>query len=124
MIGARALQWAVSTFGKVALSRRERACRFIEEAIELVHAIGLPQDVVEKLVQRVYERERGGLEREFGQAALTLELLATVAHVPPLESLAEQELARIQSIPRSEWDRRHAEKVAKGIANVAAGENS
>ncbi len=31
------LAWAVKTFGPIALDRKERAMRFMEEAIELGH---------------------------------------------------------------------------------------
>lgn len=114
-----ALKWAVETFGDIALDRTERVSRFIEEAIELAHSLGLPAELIESILIRCYRRPRGLPTLEFGQAMLTLALLAEVVNAP-LYTLAAQEFERIQSIPKAEWERRHKEKVELGIASASA----
>lgn len=110
------LRWAHKTFGDIALRRDERAMRFVEEAIELVHAEGLPADTVRKIIDRVYARPAGDVRKEIGQAQLTLDCLAQNIGIGTYpESLREWE--RIKAIPKEEWDRRHSAKVALGIAN-------
>lgn len=112
---ARALMWAKETFGDVALDARERALRFLEEAIELGHAMGIDVDTVLAIVDRVYDREGGNIPREIGQAQMTLECLAKAIGVDA-DVEATNEFYRIQAIPKEEWERRHAAKVALGIA--------
>lgn len=113
-----ALQWAVDTFGTIAFDPQERALRFIEEAIELVDAIGLPQVAVESIARRVYDRPQGVPQKEFGQAMLTLELLAEVFYIDAREESAN-EFKRVQTISQEEWGRRHRAKVALGIAHLS-----
>jgi hypothetical protein len=112
---SRFLQWAHETFGDIALDPQERAMRFLEEAVELAHAVGLDATTVGMITARVYSRPAGGVPREIGQALATLELLAKVVDVDA-DQEAYAEFARVQSIPQEEWDRRHAAKVAIGIA--------
>lgn len=111
----RALTWAVEMFGPDALDAKERAMRFLEEAIELAHALGVKPTVATGLVERVYSREQGDVVKEMGQARLTLDLLAKAILVDA-DDAADQEFFRIQKIPREEWLRRHAAKQAKGLA--------
>ncbi len=113
---SRALNWAVETFGPVALDPEERAMRFVEEAIELAHSLGLSSETLSAISQRVYGREAGKVPREMGQAQLTLELLSKAINVD-LDAEAMQEFYRIQSVPKAEWERRHAAKQALGIAH-------
>lgn len=109
------LQWAVDMFGQIALDRQERLSRFVEEAIELAHAEGMRLDLMEKIVARVYSRERGNTAKEIGQAQACLE---TFAESIGLSSDAEAtiEFERVKAIPKEEWTRRHSAKVALGIA--------
>jgi hypothetical protein len=103
-------------FGTVALDRKERASRFIEEAIELCHAVGLEDDVILATLNRVYERPRGDLRKEIGQAQATLETFAENEGMSSEEE-AQREWARVRTIPQGEWKRRHDAKVALGIAS-------
>lgn len=102
----RALAWARDTFGDIAMSRRERALRFLEEAIELVHAEGIDLLLIPKAVARVYSREPGDATRKIGQACLALEILAENMGV----SAADQAEAEL------EWEKRYGAKVKIGIA--------
>jgi hypothetical protein len=110
-----ALMWTKDTFGDVGVNPVERSMRFIEEAIELVHALGLSAKAIAAIVARVYARDSGNCGREFGQAQLTLELLAEACGFD-LDRLAAAEFARIQQIPQAEWQRRHKAKADIGIA--------
>lgn len=111
----RFLEWAHRTFGDVALDPQERAMRFFEEAAELANALDLSQETMIAIVNRVCSREAGDIRRELGQALCTLELLAKAIGVDA-EDEAAKEFQRVQRIPQAEWDRRHAAKVAIGIA--------
>lgn len=109
------LAWAVRMFGPVALNRRERVSRFLEEALELAHADCMELSQVDKIAWRVWSRPPGDLPREVGQAQATLDLLAeSIGLLTDAE--AAKEFERVQTIPQEEWTRRHAAKVAIGIA--------
>lgn len=109
------LQWAEETFGSIALDRHERLLRFIEEAIELSHAVGIPPETIAAIVERVYSRPVGDMRQEVGQVQATFECLTRVLGVDA-DAEATAELVRVKSIPKSEWAIRHAAKVAIGIA--------
>ncbi len=111
-----ALQWAVEMFGSIARNRRERALRFLEEAIELAQVEGVEEGIVASVLQRVYSRAPGDLAKEIGQAAMCLEVLAWNAGLNA-DAEAAREFSRVQTIPKSEWARRHDAKVALGIAS-------
>jgi hypothetical protein len=111
--------WAADMFGPVALEAPERAMRFLEEAIELAHAMGMPQHTAEAITKRVYGRDAGNIPREIGQAQMTLEVLAKAIGVDA-DHEATQEFFRIQKIPKEEWQRRHSAKQAIGIATPSA----
>jgi NTP pyrophosphatase (non-canonical NTP hydrolase) len=116
---SRALNWAVEMFGDVALEPRERTMRFVEEAIELAHAMHLERSTLDAIVERVYSRKHGLIYQEIGQSQITLECLAKSIGVDP-EAEADREFFRIQAIPKAEWERRHAAKLAIGIATLVA----
>jgi hypothetical protein len=109
------LRWAVEMFGPIAKDKQERALRFIEEAIELAHAAGLPFSAVELVALRVYDRPPGEVDREIGQAQACLETMAENLGLSA-DIEAEREFARVKTIPKEEWQRRHRAKVVVGIA--------
>ena len=108
------LAWAVEMFGPVALDREERLLRFVEEAVELAHAEGLSRVGLAKIVGRVYARNRGETPKEIGQVQATLECFAESIGLSA-DVLAQLEWSRVQTIPKEEWQRRHAAKAAVGI---------
>lgn len=112
---SRFLDWAHKTFGDVALDPRERVLRFLEEAVELAHAMNVSLATTDKILWRVYARQPGEPQREIGQALATLELLAKSMNVDA-DAEATKEFERVQAIPKEEWARRHGAKVALGIA--------
>lgn len=111
------LGWAVDIFGPIASDDMERTRRFIEEALELAHAMGLPLRDVDKISARVYSRPRGTIPQEVGQAQATVECLAENMNISA-DREASLEFDRVRSIPKEEWERRHAAKVSIGIAGA------
>lgn len=112
---AEVLAWAVATFGDVAKDRCERTMRFLEEAIELAHALDLEYGTIQAICERIWKRDKGYIPREIGQAQMTLEALAeSLGHCADRE--ASNEFDRVRKIPKDEWQARHAAKVAIGIA--------
>jgi NTP pyrophosphatase (non-canonical NTP hydrolase) len=109
------LYWAIETFGPVAANVDERAARLVEEAIEAVHAVGLPITFIQRIAERVYAKPQGAVAQEIGQVAITLEAFAEILH-HRVEFEAEREWQRIQKIPKEVFAERHAAKVAAGTA--------
>lgn len=109
------LAWAHVTFGDIALDDLERTRRFLEEAIELAHAMALPKHDAERILERVYSRPAGVIPQEIGQSMVTLEMLGENMGISA-NNEAAREFDRVKAIPKSEWDRRRAAKVAIGIA--------
>ena len=109
------LDWAVKMFGPIAMDDQERMARFVEEAVELAHAGFMPAEKLQAIIQRVYSRPAGTIRKEVGQAQATLECYAECMGLSADEEAA-REWERVQSIPPEEWQRRHAAKVALGIA--------
>lgn len=72
----------------------ERRARFIEEALELVQALGMSESDVMEVVGYVFNRPLGLPGQEFGGAQSTLAVLAAHAGYDLMEE-AEQELARV-----------------------------
>jgi hypothetical protein len=70
--------WIVKCFGIQALeSRRERALRFIEEAIELAQSSGLTNTDVKIMSDYVFNRIPGDVDNEIGGVCVTLNGLAS-----------------------------------------------
>jgi hypothetical protein len=109
------LTWAVEIFGPIANDRRERIRRFAEEALELVHAECLSLDELDRITHRIWSRPPGETLKEIGQAQACLETFAESIGVSS-NTLADIEFERVQTIPKEEWQRRHAAKVKIGIA--------
>ena len=65
---SRALIWAEQTFGPIVLDAEERCLRFVEEAVELANAIGVNHITLQAIIARVWNRDRGDVARELGQA--------------------------------------------------------
>lgn len=92
---ARVQKWAVACFGEaIAGDRGERACRFLEESVELAQACGLSKADALSLVNYVYSRPPGNVPQEVGGASLTLAALCA-AHGLYLDAASEDELGRV-----------------------------
>lgn len=66
------LPWLYSIFGVTAYNRAYRAARFLEEALELVQAVGLDRASAAALVDYVYDREIGEPFQELGGVMITV----------------------------------------------------
>lgn len=113
------LAWGVGLFGSEALNPEERLMRFFEEAAELAQAGGMSRRVVDIILDRVYARPDWNVRKEIGQAQACLEMYAHVIGESS-DDLAEKEWQRVQTIPREDWERRHAAKIELGMATKQA----
>ena len=94
----RTSTWAGACFGElIAGDQKERAQRFVEEALELAQASGIPREEVLQLVDYVFGRPAGQFEQEVGGVLTTLALLCAARQVR-MTVCGETELARV-------WDK-------------------
>lgn len=93
-----AFAWGGRTFGEINLNKRERARRFLEEAVELVQAAGLGASAVVDIVSHVYNKPPGEPAQEAGGVGVTLLMLCQCLGISA-EHAERKELARVQNIP-------------------------
>lgn len=115
---ADVLQWAINSFGPIAKNRDERAARLAEEAIEVAQAEGVSLEIVQRIAARVYSRPPGELWQELGGLAITALAFADNVELS-FSECAQSEWQRVLSKPRDWWQRKHAEKVAAGTADLS-----
>lgn len=90
----RVLEWVKACFGASSIvNLEERNHRFIEEALELVQATGMPKDAAHQLVDYVYSRPAGEPHQEVGGVMITLAALCSAAGLAMGED-GETELRR------------------------------
>ncbi|MGU9981545.1 hypothetical protein ACJ4V0_16030 [Phreatobacter sp. HK31-P] len=88
-------RWMNQCFGReVPRDRRERAHRFLEEALELAQVAGCTAHEASQLIAYVYSRPKGEKEQEVGGVMVTLAALCTALNVDQSKS-AETELNRV-----------------------------
>lgn len=111
------LAWAADTFGPIALDRKERALRFLEEALEVAHAEGVEQMIADRLLGRTWNRnpDPADTPREIGQAYACLETYAESIGVSA-DVEATKEFKRVQTFPKEVLVERHKAKIVLGIA--------
>lgn len=87
--------WLVVAFDGMpeATSPRERNFRFLEEALELVQACGLPKEDALKLLDYTYGRPPGEVAQEVGGTLTTLAALCLAQNVD-MDEAGEAELRR------------------------------
>ena len=109
-------KWVTETFGLQCFeSLQERASRVTEEAIELAQVCEVPQEYVQKILERVYSRDVGEIHQEIGGVATTL--LALTENIgEDLEVLIEQEISRIEAGGKTKFKKKHLEKLAAGTS--------
>lgn len=87
--------WMQECFGpEISADQVERNHRFLEEALELVQALGCTKDEAHKLVDYVYGRAVGDPPQEVGGVMVTLAALC-LANGMDMDAAAETELSRI-----------------------------
>lgn len=87
--------WLMECFGQqIASDKAERNHRFLEEALELVQALGCTPESAHQLVDYVYGRPVGHPPQEVGGVMVTLAALC-LAQEMDMHQAGETELARI-----------------------------
>lgn len=114
------LDWIEATFGPtfgadITRSSRERALRFLEEAVETAQAGGVPRWQAVSIVHRAFDRPVGEIAQEIGGAFVCLEALAEAVGIDA-DAECEREFARVQTTSPEERAARHAAKKAEGLA--------
>lgn len=90
----RVIDWVNKTFGHQLSATRKMGYRFMEEAVELVEALGMTREDVHRVVDYVFDRKSPGEPfQELGGVMVTL---AVVAETNGLNMMvaAEMELSR------------------------------
>lgn len=111
----RVTDWIIRVLGAgCARDPRERALRFVEEAIELGQACGLAPEDVQALSARVFTRPAGELRQEIGGVGVTLLALGECVGID-VDTEEERELTRVESADPEGFRRKQAEKTAQGL---------
>lgn len=94
----RVKPWMDACFGEtISNDKLERNDRFIEEALELVQAIGYNRDRAHALVDYVFDRPVGEPFQEVGGVRVTLAALCLANGIDD-DAAAEMELARVWTL--------------------------
>jgi hypothetical protein len=112
------LDWAVRSFGPIAMNIDERAARVAEEAIEIAQVEGVPLETVKRIADRVYSRAPGERWQEIGGTMIGMLSYAQIIGLS-LADCTHREFQRVLSKPREWWQKKHAEKVAAGTADLS-----
>lgn len=107
------VDWGIRCFGEAHMKDPiVRAARFLEEAIELAQAVGLPKDHAQRVLDYVYAREPGNVAQELGGVSNTQYSLADALGL----SVAQCEQVELERCWRSnpeDFARRNLEKIEK-----------
>ena len=91
-----------------------RCLRFIEEALELAQAHGLPADLIQHQLAITYARPKGSIGQEIGGVMVTLNAYCEAMHYS-LAAAEGLEIARCNSKPIEHFQRRQKEKREAGL---------
>jgi hypothetical protein len=106
----RVYDWGIRAFGLAHMTNRiERSARFLEEACELVQAIGLPEATAQRVLAHVYTKPSGRPTQEFGGVGVTQLALAHCIGVSA-DECELREIMRVESMPVEHWARRNRDK--------------
>jgi hypothetical protein len=93
----RAKAWLAAVFGPESLHDvEERGLRFLEEAMELVQALGVSKEQASGLVEQVFDKPEGEPVQELGGVTVTLSSLCAVAGLDPASAF-EIEFSRCET---------------------------
>ena len=115
---ADVLAWAIRSFGPIAQNEDERAARVAEEAIEIAQVEGVPIETIKRIADRVYSRPAGERWQEIGGTMIGMLSYAEIIGLS-LAECTHREFQRVLSKPREWWQKKHAEKVAAGTADLS-----
>lgn len=107
------LNWAVTTFGPVALDPVERSARIVEEAVEVAQADGVPVAMLHAIIERAYSRPKDTVAKELGGLLVTVYACAALSDLDP-QLLLSGEVDRVLSKPREHWAAKHDAKMVDG----------
>lgn len=106
-----AWNWGVRCFGLGHMTDWTlRALRFGEESVEVMQSLGVTRDKAHQLVDMVYDRPVGEIERELGGSLVTLACLCH-SRGESMEDLLEREIQRVLSKSPDHFRQRNQEKV-------------
>lgn len=111
----RAADFVAIAFGVASMAPEERAARFLEEALELVQALGMSAVDADRLLSHVYSKPRGDAVQEAGGVGITLLALASACGFSA-DRAERQELERVEALPVGHFRRRHNLKADAGVA--------
>lgn len=101
--------WMLSCFNAdIAKNKKERAFRFLEEALELVQAIDCTKEEATKLVEYVFDRPAGRPAQEVGGTLVCIAALCNACGIV-MDDAGEDELERIWDIKdkiRQKWNQK------------------
>lgn len=107
--------WCATTFGKEhAESRRIRALRFLEEAIELVQAQGLDHHDVAFVSDYVFGRPVGQTPQEVGGVMIALNCLCENLGLS-IDTCERNEASRVLTVDPEKLRAKQALKTAEGL---------
>ena len=110
----RMMAWCRGVFGAMGTGVHERALRFLEEAVELVQALGMTETQAMRVLRYVYSRSPGEPEQELGGVAVTLNTLADACGLL-LGECEENEFRRVQTMPKDVLIKSQRRKANNGI---------
>lgn len=111
--------WCVAAFGTDhASSLTQRGVRLLEEAIELYQAADGTAEMAHRLIDFIFDRPVGDLEREIGGVGITLLALAAATN-RSADKCEADELARVLARPLEHFTARNEDKNAAGFNTVA-----
>lgn len=114
----KVVRWVTSRLGDAAMDPHERGMRFGEEAVELLHAVGITEDEVVKLVYHVYKKPVGEIYQEIGGAVTTLLALSDSQNID-MNMATLKEIDRIYVLPPERFQKRQALNAELGIGKPA-----
>lgn len=110
-----AWEWGCRCFGLDHMNnRRIRSLRTTEEVVELGQALGVPEDVVHKLVTTVYSRPAGNVYQEIGGSMVTLMCLCRSMHIDA-ETVFLIEMQRCLAKDPAHFAKRNQDKINLGL---------
>lgn len=110
-----AWEWACRSFGKKhMMDPQVRAARFLEEAVELVQAIGLDKTQAQKVLDIVYSRPAGNTQFEVGGVQMTFMTLCKALNIDR-DYYFYMELSRVLEYPTEHFTKRNQQKMDLGL---------
>lgn len=112
--------WVEETFGAQSQrNKRERAVRFLEEALELAQASGVGAHMVQHIIHRVFSKPADNPVLELRQCVSTLMALAHEYDVT-LQECADVEFKRMTALPREKFHASFLKKIDARITYMDA----